>query len=945
MLLQHALSVVLVAACHLAGEVIHGAVAFVLSLFEPSYYFLRRKRITAAPADAAPHARLASGSEAAARRQIQYLNRQAAGYVDEFKLAALHGVERGVARARAWVTGRPLADFLPAAPAESVAATTASAIVAKPAAAASPVAAVPRPPRAPQDAASRASASCAMVEAMLGIPAQVFVVRTVDGYLLTLVRLPRKESSRVAFFQHGLLDSASAWVCTGDRHSLAARARGAVDSGFDVFLGNLRGSNDALGTNGMQFGSNPVDYDEGEDGGEEAGEAEEEGEGRVRRGLRALARRVRHAAGSKTSASSPPPAAAVVSSISPEAPLRGSELAASFSRNNSSASLADVSGLLHSASHASLLALDTSIVEDEDEDEEEDEEGDARSVATAASTATTTLHPPPPSYVASVDGIPVHESLSPRQPQYWDFNVLDHTLDVMAFIRTIRAIKAAEAAERRALQAAAAAGSASSAASGAAPASRLRREGSSPALTKPGASLDSLAAAAAAAFASAASGASTEGARAGAETKKEEELDDCGGAPATSAGAAPASASPPSASSGGSAAATTPSLAGAASSGADDVRIVYCGHSMGGALGLLYVMTTRALGRPTWIDGLVLLSPAGLHREIALPMRAALQVMSRGGFVRGARPFPARSSTVQRYVARLLQDLKRGAPSSDLLVLLAGRFFGGPGQWVRSLSLSNYPIGGSSCGVVRHGIACIDYADFVAPPHGSDAANARRYGTPLLPSLRHDFGLLLGTPVHLVAGGRDHLVPACNVFETHSLLCAIAAKYCAAKQQGAEGGEEGQGCAPTAAAPVTVKLFPESGHLDFTLSLGEGDIVTHVLRALEGKEAASSAAAQGVSGGSYPDHAALLSPAVRGIVEETAKIAVARQLEREGTAAAATAASGGKGTATGGAGWRPARVAAVQFPWLRGFSKLELVLDGLDQEARDMGLPAAPLFA
>lgn len=69
--------------------------------------------------------------------------------------------------------------------------------------------------------------------------------------VLTLIRIPRVESRRVAFFQHGLLDSASAWVSTGNVFSLAARA---YQSGYDVFLGNFRGSNDALGVSGRPRG-------------------------------------------------------------------------------------------------------------------------------------------------------------------------------------------------------------------------------------------------------------------------------------------------------------------------------------------------------------------------------------------------------------------------------------------------------------------------------------------------------------------------------------------------------------------------------------------------------------------------------------------------------------------------------------------------------------------
>jgi hypothetical protein len=48
----------------------------------------------------------------------------------------------------------------------------------------------------------------------------------------------------------------------------------------------------------------------------------------------------------------------------------------------------------------------------------------------------------------------------------------------------------------------------------------------------------------------------------------------------------------------------------------------------------------------------------------------------------------------------------------------------------------------------------------------------------------------------------------------------------------------------------------------------------------------------------------------------------------------------GEEEATQGRMWMPARLCAAKFPWLAGFSKLDLVLKGLDQEAVEMGLAA-----
>jgi pimeloyl-ACP methyl ester carboxylesterase len=72
-----------------------------------------------------------------------------------------------------------------------------------------------------------------------GYPFEKYSVETYDGYLLDLYRIPRKESSRVVMFQHGMMDSAYGWVLKGDE---SAAAFAAYDRGFDVFLANFRGA-------------------------------------------------------------------------------------------------------------------------------------------------------------------------------------------------------------------------------------------------------------------------------------------------------------------------------------------------------------------------------------------------------------------------------------------------------------------------------------------------------------------------------------------------------------------------------------------------------------------------------------------------------------------------------------------------------------------------------
>jgi hypothetical protein len=72
-----------------------------------------------------------------------------------------------------------------------------------------------------------------------GYPYSRHKVVTSDGYVLLLERIGRRDSKRAILMQHGIFDSSYSWLAAGAQRSLAFRA---FDSGFDVFLGNLRGT-------------------------------------------------------------------------------------------------------------------------------------------------------------------------------------------------------------------------------------------------------------------------------------------------------------------------------------------------------------------------------------------------------------------------------------------------------------------------------------------------------------------------------------------------------------------------------------------------------------------------------------------------------------------------------------------------------------------------------
>ncbi|XP_078153224.1 uncharacterized protein LOC144548438 [Carex rostrata] len=82
------------------------------------------------------------------------------------------------------------------------------------------------------------SRTCQDVITELGYPYEAIKVVTSDGYILLLERLPRRDSQKVVFLQHGILDSSMGWISNG---VVGSPAFAAHDQGYDVFLGNLRG--------------------------------------------------------------------------------------------------------------------------------------------------------------------------------------------------------------------------------------------------------------------------------------------------------------------------------------------------------------------------------------------------------------------------------------------------------------------------------------------------------------------------------------------------------------------------------------------------------------------------------------------------------------------------------------------------------------------------------
>ncbi|XP_048329533.1 uncharacterized protein LOC107418873 isoform X2 [Ziziphus jujuba] len=80
--------------------------------------------------------------------------------------------------------------------------------------------------------------TCQDVITELGYPYEAVHVITSDGYVILLERIPRRDSRKAVFLQHGVFDSSMGWVSNG---VVGSPAFAAFDQGYDVFLGNFRG--------------------------------------------------------------------------------------------------------------------------------------------------------------------------------------------------------------------------------------------------------------------------------------------------------------------------------------------------------------------------------------------------------------------------------------------------------------------------------------------------------------------------------------------------------------------------------------------------------------------------------------------------------------------------------------------------------------------------------
>jgi len=233
-------------------------------------------------------------------------------------------------------------------------------------------------------------------------------------------------------------------------------------------------------------------------------------------------------------------------------------------------------------------------------------------------------------------------------------------------------------------------------------------------------------------------------------------------------------------------------------------------HSLGGAVMLMYVVTSRIAQKPHRLSRLVLLSPAGFHEDSNVVFSMVEKLILFVGPI--LAPIIPGLYIPTRFFRMLLNKLARDFHNypalGGLVQTLMGYVVGGDSSnWVGVLGLPHYNMDdmpGVSFHVVLH-LAQIKRAKkFQMYDYGSPTANIEAYGTPEPLDLGAHYGLI-DIPVDLVAGRRDRVISPSMVKKHYKLM----------RKSGVE---------------VSYNEF-EYAHLDFTFSHRE-ELLSYVMSRL-----------------------------------------------------------------------------------------------------------------
>ncbi|KAL6884540.1 hypothetical protein ACP4OV_010476 [Aristida adscensionis] len=215
----------------------------------------------------------------------------------------------------------------------------------------------------------------------------------------------------------------------------------------------------------------------------------------------------------------------------------------------------------------------------------------------------------------------------------------------------------------------------------------------------------------------------------------------------------------------------------ASQDGTEDQPYKLCAvcHSLGGAVMLMYVVTSRIVQKPHRLSRLILLSPAGFHEDsnVVFSMVEKL-ILLVGPLLAPLIPglyIPTRF--FRMLLNKLARDFHNYPALGGLVQTLMGYIVGGDSSnWVGVLGLPHYNMDdmpGVSFHVALH-LAQIKRAKrFQMYDYGSPAANMEAYGTPEPLDLGAHYGLI-DIPVDLVAGQRDRVISPSMVKKHYKLM-------------------------------------------------------------------------------------------------------------------------------------------------------------------------------
>ena len=213
---------------------------------------------------------------------------------------------------------------------------------------------------------------------------------------------------------------------------------------------------------------------------------------------------------------------------------------------------------------------------------------------------------------------------------------------------------------------------------------------------------------------------------------------------------------------------------GAGKSSQYKLRVV--GHSLGGAALLVYMYTAAKLRREHHIHRMVLMSPAGLHTYF-LPLLARILILTDtffGSWLKRLNFGMTMYGSILRVGAqKVAVDILNLHGLKGLLNIFCRILFGGDPSFGDVIVpywtpyIESMP--GICWGIVRHGRQIVKAKAFVLYDYGSEAQNLKHYGRRKPPNVLEEYENI-DTPIDLVTGKRDGVVPSANIYQLYQEL-------------------------------------------------------------------------------------------------------------------------------------------------------------------------------